>query len=88
MLIEALATGTPVAAYPVQGPIDVLTEEVGAMKEDLERATADALTRDRAVCAEYASHFGWNVSARQFLDGLVPIRRVNSAQEKALLEKA
>jgi len=75
VLIEALATGTPVAAYPVQGPIDVLTEEVASMDEDLERATARALTRDRAACAAYARHFGWNVSARQFLDGLVPIRR-------------
>jgi glycosyltransferase involved in cell wall biosynthesis len=88
VLIEALATGTPVAAYPVPGPIDVLTEEVGAMNEDLERATADALTRSRAACAEYASHFGWNVSARQFLDGLVPIRRPSSDQERAPLEKA
>jgi glycosyltransferase involved in cell wall biosynthesis len=75
VLIEALAAGTPVAAYPVQGPIDVLTEEVASMDEDLERATAQALTRDRAACARYASHFGWNVSARQFLEGLVPIRR-------------
>jgi glycosyltransferase involved in cell wall biosynthesis len=88
VLIEALATGTPVAAYPVQGPVDVLTEEVGAMNENLEQATADALTRDRAACAEYASHFGWNVSARQFLEGLVPIRRSAAPSEKPLLEKA
>jgi glycosyltransferase involved in cell wall biosynthesis len=83
VLIEALATGTPVAAYPVQGPIDVLTEEVGAMDEDLDRAIARALTRDRAVCLEYAGHFGWNESARQFLEGLVPIRRAatSGAQE-------
>jgi glycosyltransferase involved in cell wall biosynthesis len=79
VLIEALATGTPVAAYPVQGPIDVLTEEVASMDEDLERATAQALTRDRAACVRYASNFGWNVSARQFLDGLVPIGRPNGA---------
>lgn len=73
VLIEALATGTPVAAYPVQGPIDVLTDEVGSMNENLDRAIAEAMTRDRAVCAAYARHFGWAESARQFLDGLVKI---------------
>lgn len=88
VLIEALATGTPVAAYPVQGPVDVLTEKVGAMDEDLERATARALTRDRAACAEYASHFGWNVSAAQFLDSLVPIRREGAAPDKASIGRA
>jgi glycosyltransferase involved in cell wall biosynthesis len=88
VLIEALATGTPVAAYPVQGPIDVLTEEVGAMDEDLDRAIARALTRDRAACLEYASHFGWNESARQFLEGLVPIRRAPPPSTSTLLENA
>ena len=79
VLIEALATGTPVAAYPVQGPIDVLTDAVACMDEDLDRAIAQALTRDRAVCAEYAGHFGWSESARQFLEGLVPIWRETEA---------
>lgn len=75
VLIEALATGTPVAAYPVQGPVDVLSPEVGCMDEDLDTAIAAALTRDRAVCAAYARGFGWHDSARQFLEGLAPIRR-------------
>lgn len=75
VLIEALATGTPVAAYPVQGPIDVLVPEVGCMDDNLDHAIAEALTRDRAACAAYAGHFGWDESARQFLDGLVPIGR-------------
>jgi glycosyltransferase involved in cell wall biosynthesis len=88
VLIEALATGTPVAAYPVQGPIDVLTDAVGCMDEDLDRAIAQALTRDREVCARYAAGFGWDKSARQFLDGLVPIRRVSAVSEAAALEKA
>lgn len=83
VLIEALAAGTPVAAYPVQGPIDVLTEEVACMDEDLERAIAVARTRDRAACAAYACGFGWSESARQFLDGLVPIRRAEAAEAVA-----
>jgi glycosyltransferase involved in cell wall biosynthesis len=88
VLIEALATGTPVAAYPVQGPIDVLSEEVGCMDEDLDRAIAEALTRDRGACARYAAGFGWDESARQFFDGLVPIRRAAVVGDSPVLEKA
>jgi hypothetical protein len=74
-MIEALASGTPVAAFPVSGPIDVLTPEVGAMDEDLASATAAALTRDRAACAAYARGFTWAASAAQFLGNLTPMRR-------------
>lgn len=72
VMIEALACGTPVAAYPVTGPIDVLTERTGAMDEDLETAIARALTLNRAECAAYGSGFTWEASARQFLDALAP----------------
>jgi len=73
VMIEALACGTPVAAYPVSGPIDVLNASVGAMDEDLDAAIATALTRDRAICAAYGRRFTWEASARQFLDALAPI---------------
>ncbi len=73
VMIEALACGTPVAAYPVTGPVDILTAETGAMDEDLDIAIAAALTRDRAACAAYGSSFTWEASARQFLASLVPI---------------
>jgi glycosyltransferase involved in cell wall biosynthesis len=73
VMIEALASGTPVAAYPVTGPVDVLTAEVGAMAENLDAAIAQALTRDRAACAAYGQTFTWAASARQFLQALVPI---------------
>ncbi|WP_343518710.1 glycosyltransferase family 1 protein [Sphingomonas sp.] len=73
VMIEALACGTPVAAYPVTGPVDILTPETGAMAEDLDAAIAEALTKDRAACAEYGSSFTWEASARQFLNALVPI---------------
>ncbi len=71
VMIEALACGIPVAAYPVTGPIDVLTPEVGAMDEDLEVAIAGALTRDRAACAAYARQFTWEASAHQFLEAVL-----------------
>lgn len=74
VMIEALACGTPVAAYPVTGPIDVLDERVGAMNADLDTAIAQALTRERVACAAYAGRFSWPASARQFLAALVPIR--------------
>jgi glycosyltransferase involved in cell wall biosynthesis len=73
VMIEALACGTPVAAYPVTGPIDVLTPETGAMAETLDDAIAQALTRDRAACAEYGRSFTWAMSAEQFLAALVPV---------------
>ncbi|MEO5494228.1 MAG: glycosyltransferase family 1 protein [Sphingomonas sp.] len=73
VIIEALASGTPVAAYPVTGPVDILTAEVGAMADDLDQAIAAALARDRAACAAYGRTFTWAASARQFLQALVPI---------------
>lgn len=70
VMIEALACGTPVAAYPVSGPVDVLSPEIGAMREELGDAIADALTRDRAACAAYGRGFSWEASAQQFLAAL------------------
>jgi len=70
VMIEALACGTPVAAYPVQGPCDILTPAVGAMDERLDHAIAAALTRDRAGCAAYGASFTWEASARQFVAAL------------------
>lgn len=73
VMIEALACGVPVAAYPVTGPVDVLTAETGAMDDDLTRAIAGALTRDRKTCAAYGQTFTWEASARQFLEALAPV---------------
>jgi glycosyltransferase involved in cell wall biosynthesis len=79
VMIEALACGVPVAAYPVTGPIDVLTPQVGAMELDLTQAIAAALTRDRDACAAYGRSFTWEASAAQFLHALVQIRPVREA---------
>lgn len=79
VMIEALACGTPVAAYPVTGPIDVLTPETGGMDDDLDAAIAAALTRDRAACAAYGRTFTWEASARQFHQALVPLHREAAA---------
>lgn len=79
VMIEALACGVPVAAYPVTGPIDVVTPDTGALRDDLTDAIAAALTRDRAVCAAYGRTFTWEASAYQFLEALVHIRQVRAA---------
>ena len=79
VMIEALACGVPVAAYPVTGPIDVLTPETGAMDADLTKAIGEALTRDHDACAAYGRTFTWEASAAQFLHALVQIRPVRRA---------
>ena len=71
VMIEALACGTPVAAFPVSGPIDVVTPMTGALDEDLTIAIKKALTRDRADCALYGATFTWSASAGQFVAALV-----------------
>lgn len=73
VMIEALASGVPVAAYPVTGPVDVLKADVGVMDDDLDVAIAGALKLDRGACAAYGGGFTWEASARQFLDALAPV---------------
>jgi glycosyltransferase involved in cell wall biosynthesis len=72
VMIEALACGTPVAAYPVAGPLDVLTPASGAMAERLEDAIAAALRLDRERCLEHGRSFSWEASTDQFLAALEP----------------
>ncbi|MEI6557321.1 MAG: glycosyltransferase family 1 protein [Rhodospirillaceae bacterium] len=71
VLLEALACGLPVAAYPVAGPLDVLgAAPVGCLDPDLGAAARGALAICRAGCRRYAEAFSWTASARQFLDNL------------------
>ncbi len=72
VMIEALASGTPVAAYPVAGPRDVLQDGSGAMAERLEDAIAMALSFKREMCVAHGRSYSWEASAQQFLDGLEP----------------
>jgi len=73
VMIEALACGTPVAGYPVTGPVDILNPSVGGISDQLPRAIAAALACDRAACAAYGQSFTWTASADQFLAGLAPL---------------
>jgi glycosyltransferase involved in cell wall biosynthesis len=76
VLLEALASGTPVAAYPVTGPIDLLADaagRVGAVNADLRVAALAALGGDRAACRAHAERYSWRACAEVFLSHLVPL---------------
>lgn len=76
VVLEALASGLPVAAYPVTGPKDILAmapHPVGALDEDLRAACLAALNINRAHCRPYAEKFSWQACAERFLNNLVPI---------------
>jgi glycosyltransferase involved in cell wall biosynthesis len=75
VMLEAMACGTPVAAFPVTGPIDVVTQGVdGALDEDLARATLAALALDRSACRRSALSRTWDRASGQFLSHLVRAR--------------
>ena len=73
VLLEAMACGCPVAAYPVTGPVDVIGDSpAGALNEDLRAAAMSALTIDRAVARRHALRFSWEACTLQFLAHLHP----------------
>jgi glycosyltransferase involved in cell wall biosynthesis len=70
VLIEALASGLPVAAFPAPGPIDVVGPGAGVLSEDLRAACMEALTIPREAAREYSMRYTWKESARQFLENI------------------
>ena len=75
VLLEAMACGTPAAAYPVTGPIDVVAPGVtGVLDEDLGRAARAALALDREGCRRAASEWTWERASAQFFGHLVQAR--------------
>ncbi|MDF1790487.1 MAG: glycosyltransferase family 1 protein [Thalassobaculaceae bacterium] len=69
VLLEALACGVPVAAFPVMGPRDIVADSgAGILSDDLRQAALDALDIPGARCRERALEFSWASCARQFLD--------------------
>ena len=74
VLIEAMASGTPVAAFPVAGPIDVVgTSAGGVLDADLRRACLAALALPRDGARAHAMTFSWAAATRQFVDALPTI---------------
>jgi glycosyltransferase involved in cell wall biosynthesis len=85
--LEALACGTPVAAFPVTGPLDVIADHpVGALDTDLRSACLRALGISRESCRSFALERSWENSARQFIGNLTalqPSRSLRPARRMA-----
>ena len=74
VMLEALACGTPVAAYPVEGPIDIITSaKVGALNDDLRLAVTQAINCNSEDCIAFADEFSWENAANIFMSYLHPV---------------
>ncbi len=95
--IEALASGLPVAAYPVPGPLDIIGRNscgvhggalpIGALDQDLRAAVDRALLADGKACVTEAAHYEWDRCTDIFLAGLAE-RPSEWAVREALLAAA
>ena len=78
VMLEAMACGTPVAAYPVDGPLQVLGDSQGhahggVLSEDLTAAVQQCLTMPRMQARERAQTFAWPKTVELFVSYLVPV---------------
>jgi glycosyltransferase involved in cell wall biosynthesis len=72
VILESLASGTPVAAYPVTGPKDILKNSlIDSLDNDIENSLKKALKIDRNDCRKFAMQFTWDRCANQFLSNIV-----------------
>jgi glycosyltransferase involved in cell wall biosynthesis len=83
VLIEAMASGLPVAAFPVPGPIDVVAPGTGVLDEDLRGACLKALAIPRESARQGSLRFTWQESARQFLENIEASRSWPPATARA-----
>ena len=84
VILEALASGVPVAAYPVAGPIDVIADSgAGCLDWDLGKAATEALSVPAERCRAHALTYSWQASARQFLGNLHILDKDDETAEAA-----
>jgi glycosyltransferase involved in cell wall biosynthesis len=82
VLLEALASGLPVAAFPVTGPRDVIgNAPVGALNDDLRFACLSALEISPPACLEFAARHTWEASARAFIENVSNVPKVETEGE-------
>jgi glycosyltransferase involved in cell wall biosynthesis len=88
-MIEALASGLPVAAFPVPGPLDIigpdgrgpwseLSRPIGSLSEDLPSAIRNALSVRKADAVAYAQSFDWDRCTDQFIGALGEVTHQNA----------
>lgn len=77
-ILEALASGVPVAAFPVTGPVDILRHhpQAGALSEDLGEACLQALDCSPAAARQLSETYSWEAASRQFLDAVLTANNV------------
>src|SRR6516164_5726169 len=84
VLLEALASGVPVAAFPASGPKDVVTDpRVGVMSFDLREASLRALELDSEAAREHALLYSWENSARQFIENVLVAHNIGLPERQA-----
>lgn len=87
VLLEAMACGVPVAAYPCTGPIDVVDQgRTGFLDKDLTKAAMAALELDPEDCRKHAVTFSWQKCAELFFDSVVPIHGNGSTNGRKLAD--
>ena len=92
VMLEAMAAGTPVAAYPVDGPLEVLSKPDGSchggvLDADLLQAFYGALAVPRIEARLRAQEFSWKQATQLFESYLVPVRKNNTAKPKKLADQ-
>ena len=88
VLLEALACGVPVAAFPVHGPKDVLTDpNSGVLDTDLRAGALKALDLSRDAARAHALNFSWENSAQQFLDNVLVAHNLGLPERRRLVPR-
>jgi glycosyltransferase involved in cell wall biosynthesis len=84
VMLEAMASGVPVAAYPVDGPLQVIGDSGGgALREDLREAWCAALKVKRHEARDRALQFGWGRAATLFVSHLSVLPRPRRQRPRA-----